>query len=134
MTDPCTIHWAAIEGGTPVSTTPPPTFHSLWGHVTASYRKVVGFPSFSPTRTQRWMSTSSSGSFGFGSASITVAVASYGRIFVPSTTISSRLARPRRTRVAIVSRKAGGKATMKSISWTPFPIVFGIVASSEWIV
>src|SRR2546426_7773733 len=65
LTNPFTIHCAAIEGGTPVSTTPPPTFHFSWGHVTASYRKVIGFPSFSPTRTQRWMSTSSSGSFGF---------------------------------------------------------------------
>src|SRR5207249_10845958 len=40
LTNPFTSHWAAIEGGTPVSTTPPPTFHFLCGHVTASYRKV----------------------------------------------------------------------------------------------
>src|SRR3989475_4704176 len=131
LTNPSTIHWAAIEGGTPVSTTPPPTFHFLCGHVTASYRKVTGCPSFSPTTTHRWISTSSSGSFGLGSASITFEVTSYGRTLVPSTTVSSRLARPRRTRVAIVSRNACGNATMKSISCTPFPIVFGIVASSE---
>src|SRR5207247_231021 len=76
---PLAIHLAAIEGGTPVSTTPPPTFHFLWGQVTASYRNVSAFPSFSPIKTQRWMSTSSSGSFGFGRLSITVEVASYGR-------------------------------------------------------
>src|SRR5712691_13223430 len=36
LTLPFDSHWAATEGGMPVSTTPPPTFHFLWGHVTAS--------------------------------------------------------------------------------------------------
>src|SRR5439155_1121107 len=87
-----------------------PTVDFLWGHVSASYRRVTESPSFSPTRTQRWMLTSSSGSFGLGRASIAVEVTSYGRTFVPSTRISSRPARPSRTRVATVSRNAGGNA------------------------
>src|SRR4030067_122278 len=131
---PLRSHWAAMEGGTPVSTTPPPSFQRLWGHVAASYRRVTGFPSFSPIRVHRWMSKSSSGSFGFGRLSITVDVTSYGRIFWPSTTCSSRLARPSRTRGAVVWGKGGGDGHRKSISLTPLPRVLGIVTRSEWVV